>query len=226
MAAGIFFWAGFRGKAATAGNGSGAATMACPRELTLNEDGRAGTRFLPEVDAWFPREEEPLNEKRLTTDGGSWSFFPGGFTARAETAPAFAYAADMPADYRLRFRLRLQGAWPTAMLLLRTEPDSRRGAFAQPVDEGYQLIWEKESGLLRLRELYMWDQRSDLAVVPWRAAEGCCQVDLLLHGDLLEVGLDGESSLVCRLLKHPKGDLAFCVQDGALTLEGLELRTQ
>lgn len=200
--------------------------MACPRELTLNEDGRAGTRFLPEVDAWFPREEEPLNEKRLTTDGGSWSFSPGGFTARAETAPAFAYAADMPADYRLRFRLRLQGAWPTAMLLLRTEPDSRRGAFAQPVDEGYQLIWEKESGLLRLRELYMWDQRSDLAVVPWRAAEGCCQVDLLLHGDLLEVGLDGESSLVCRLLKHPKGDLAFCVQDGALTLEGLELRTQ
>lgn len=39
-------------------------------------------------------------------------------------------------------------------------------------------------------------------------------MDLLLHGDLLEVGLDGESSLVCRLLKQPKGDLAFCVQDG------------
>ena len=82
------------------------------------------------------------------------------------------------------------------------------------------LLFDRADGLLRLREAYQWDQRPDLAAIPWNPREGAfTQVDLLLHNDILEINLDESESLVYRLMKHQDGGLAFCVQDGVMQLQ-------
>lgn len=186
---------------------------ACPRELTIDHSGRPASRFFQELDRLFPYSVPLFTGEQFVSSRGTWSWTGDGFSAW----DGFAVTSVCPQDYRLRCQLNLEGSVAVGMVLLRTHgPEQFPSAEA---DNGYALLFDRPSQLLRLRELYQWDQRPDLAVVPWRTYDGPTQVDLLLNGDILEVNLNDSESLVCRLMKAPTGGLGFCVQDGGMTVQ-------
>lgn len=194
--------------------------MACPRELTVDGSGTPHSRFVPELDVLFSQRYDTLDENSLCVSCGEWSWESRGFSAGASDRAAYAYMLSAPQNYRLTCRMRLQGEHTTGLWLLRLQSSEQRRSFAEPVDEGYMLLFDRADGLLRLREAYQWDQRPDLAAIPWNPREGAfTQVDLLLHNDILEINLDESESLVYRLMKHQDGGLAFCVQDGVMQLQ-------
>lgn len=196
---------------------------ACPRELTLEADGTPRTRFFRELDTVFGRRAV-LSAGDMTVGCGPWTGGGDRFDAGTEDAPAFASLPSAPDDYRLRFSMELQGEHAVGMWILRAESAESYGTWAEPVDEGYALLFDRADGMLRLRESYQWDQRPDLAVIPWQPGkDGRVDVDILLHGDILEVCLDNAGTMVYRMMKHPRGTLAVCVQDGTMRVRAMRM---
>ncbi len=193
--------------------------MACPRELTVDGSGTPHSRFVPELDVLFSQRYDTLDENSLCVSCGEWSWESRGFSAGARPGRLCLYAvssAELPAD----LPYAPAGEHTTGLWLLRLRSSEQRRSFAEPVDEGYMLLFDRADGLLRLREAYQWDQRPDLAAIPWNPARAhlrrwiCCCITIFWKSIWTN-----PKAFVYRLMKHQDGGLAFCVQDGVMQLQ-------
>jgi ribosomal protein L27 len=191
-------------------------TLACPRELYLDETGNAACRFIRELDDMLP---SPVSEGSVSASAFAYGAVErrgdDGFVLR----DGFLHWGGVPGDYRLRFSMRPGGDHAVITAFLRTCDGER--PWARPVSQGYQLIFDYPAGALRLREHYEWDQRIDIAVIPLtRSAKDATRVDILLNGDVLEVNINERETLVSRLTKYAQGGLGLHAADGAVDVSG------
>lgn len=188
--------------------------MALPRELYIGGDGEPCARFACEVDACFPYENTQHRLENAIRSYGEITSSSGNTVISSGMAIFDSFAAD----YRLRFDLSVHDPYAIPTLLLRASPKFGTHGSDDPAN-GYQLIFDFPSGMVRLREFYQWDQRPDLAVIPLRT-DGRTKkvsVDLIVHKDILELCINDAENLVYRMPKYETGTLGVIVQDGSVS---------
>ena len=92
---------------------------------------------------------------------------------------------------------------------------------AEYLDEGYMLMLDASEGMIRLRRHYVWDQRNDIAVIPYtyRPSEPIRLVILRTPG-IIEISVDNAQTMVSRTLSDTSGGFAISVQDTDATVSG------
>lgn len=198
--------------------------MLFPRELTIDSDGNPRTRFsrvlwkLFSVPYALP---DPQPDLQAQAEG---AYMPGkdGFTLSAPTGGAMVYYSALPEPCAMRFTLSLSSQ--NGMLILFLACGTAYGETV--LDTGYLLIFDAAEGMIRLRRHYMWDQRPDIAVIPWQYTPGTVYpVELIMDNGILEVGVNNSETLVSRLLNYAPGGLAISVQDACAVISGMAVYT-
>ena len=121
-------------------------------------------------------------------------------------------------------KIRLSDLNGQALILLGTHT----GTKGSPVTEnGYQIMLDPSENLIRLRKHYVWDQRNDIAVLPYAfPKDGAVSLEILRHDGILEVSVDGEQTLVSRMLTDAHGGIAFSVQDTEAEISDFSVYTR
>ncbi len=184
--------------------------MLFPRELRV-ENGTPKTRFVREIGKVFPKRSDALVPAAFTFCNEGWKVTETGFVASSPEGGTLAYAPNLPDTCLIKMKIRLSDLNGQALILLGTHP----GTKGSPVSEnGYQIMLDPSENLIRLRKHYVWDQRNDIATIPYPFREGgAVSLEILRHEGILEVGVDGEQTLVSRMLTDTHGGIAFSVQD-------------
>ncbi|MHB1485635.1 MAG: glycoside hydrolase family protein [Saccharofermentanales bacterium] len=173
--------------------------LAIPRELYI-KDGSPATRFVNELDSMFPHGKI-INNDNIHVDAVD----KGIITSFEET----------PADYRLQANFELEGGNLNLCLFIRADDEIRNG---------YAIIFDRPAAMIRLRELYEWDQRPDLAVIPWYdSSSSSLSVDLVVHEDILEMCVDSAYTMVSRFMKNAGEKLAIYIQDGVVDIKSISI---
>jgi hypothetical protein len=202
-------------------------TMALPRELYIDEQGRVATRLVREIIAackddatsnqgagvFVPAAEDPVSIDRdaitLAPDTG---------------AAAMAVWKDAPADFFFTSDVRLApGA--TLDILLRANPMAQRRGQAVPnaLDDFYILSLDGHRNLVTLKHGDVWNRmpamRSQAIDLPTTRP---FTLHMMLHGDILEVFVDDRISVTARV-QLPAGALAVLGRDGTAALQDLRI---
>lgn len=169
--------------------------LAIPRELFVI-DGSPATRFIPELDSMFSNKT---------------GLFPGDMHVDATDKGLFAPIIDAPSDYRVKSGFELAGENLNLCIFIRTD---------DKIKNGYAIIFDRPAAMIRLRELYEWDQRPDISVIPWYDSDSpSLSIDLVVHDDIMEMCVNDSYTHVSRLMKNSGGKLAFFVQDGCIEMK-------
>lgn len=199
--------------------------MLFPRELTIGEDGTPSTRFAPALWQLFNKPAEGFEPEKASRDEG----------VRVENHVIRAMAADRgtlirfpvtPDPFALRMKVKL--TLETASLTLIIGAHLAYWPCGEELDEGYQVIFDRAERMVRLRKHYMWDQRNDIAVIPFDVDfDGGFNVELIVkdvgQNAIIELSVDGRQTLVSRLLGYRPGVMAMSFQDTRAEIEGFEV---
>ena len=197
--------------------------MLFPRELRV-EDGTPKTRVVREIDAVFPKRSAAFSPSSFTFCNDGWTSTETGFTASSPVGGTLAYAPDLPDTCLIRMKVSLSNPNGQILILLGTHTGTKNS----PVTEnGYQIMLDPSEHLIRLRKHYVWDQRNDIAVIPYTFdKDGTVSLEILRHDGILEVGVDGEQTLVSRMLTDAHGGIAFSVQDTVAKITDFSIYTR
>jgi hypothetical protein len=184
------------------------------REIIISED-KVSTRFLDELSHIFsvsvPVYFKAVRGKLVRNQKGF--VLENGFAR-----------ATCPGNFRLRMCIALQGDYACFTLFFRLNTINPEGA--RQYEKGWMLIFDKGACDVRLREMYEWDQRPDLARTQWDYSKNelFC-LDIIVHEDILEVNIDEECGLNARISGVQHGDLALNIMDGTIEVSDIKLDT-
>ena len=200
-------------------------SMALPRELYLLPDGSPATKCVPEVcEQLISHSKRCIETEFFSAITGEWVIEKNRMVGNAVYTGALAFWSDAPADYFMSFSIRLSYGSDVSFLIRTNRSESFTDISSKAIDEGYQLIFDALEKTIKLRELYVWDQRPDIAYIHYDfSGEEYTNCKLFLHGDILELFAGEKRSLVSRLLKHPNGGLGIHVGCGCAELAGLSI---
>lgn len=198
--------------------------MLYPRELTIDGDGNPQTRFarglwdLFSVPYPLPEPKPDLSAGK----SGAYQGWDGGYTLSAPNGGAMVWYPAMPEPYAMRFSFSLSSANGTLTLLIACGT-----AYGETsLDTGFLVLFDAAEGMVRLRRHYMWDQRPDIAVIPWHCTAGEeCPVELIVDSGILELSVGSRETLVSRLLPYAPGGFGISVQDARATIADLAVYT-
>ena len=197
--------------------------MLIPRELRMKGKTPV-TRFVPELDKAFIREVPGLSPEQLIFCGDGWEKKNDSFSAASPAGGTLAYFRDLPAVCRIRTNVTVQDKNGLILFLIGVRPCYHTEK--ECLDEGYALLLDPSENLVRLRRHYEWDQRNDIAVIPFEFPIGKpFFLDIVLDGGIIEVGVDREQTLVSRMLDFHTGHLAISVQDTKASFEDFSCTT-
>ena len=192
--------------------------MLFPRELRLQDGRTPQTRFAREITQMFSEKDGAIRPEKATlcgknviADGESLTFQPekGGCMAKWEQLPDCGF---------IRMDVTMSSPWGTVSILL--------GIHGEP-EQGYGLHIDPTEGVLALRRHYEWDQKGQIAAIPWRYGAGeKIRLEILRHGGILEVCVNGQQTLVSRLLEDCSGGMAIAVWDCDAVIGGLQVYTR
>ena len=184
--------------------------MLFPRELRM--DGvTPKTRFAREIDQWFPRRDEFLIPSFLTSCNEGWTVTETGFCAESLEGGIMGYYPTLPDTCLIRMKVKLSQQNGQVLILLGTHVGTKG---SPETENGYQIMLDPSERLIRLRKHYVWDQRNDIAVLPYLFdPDRAVSLEILRHDGILEVSVDGEQTLVSRILTDTRGGFALSVQD-------------
>jgi len=201
--------------------------MLLPRELRLLSDGIPATSLPHEVLQALLESDATSGRGAtiFTTAGGSWHMSRAGLAASPTAGQsALASWSDAPADFCLQADVTF-GPGATLAILLRGHSDEK--AFwsnKTPLDQGYEIFFNPADGTVVLHEFYQWHQRMALKTIGLDGLiTGALHIEVVLHGDILEVFLDRRRSLVHRLLKHLDGALGLLASDGSVDITNMRI---
>lgn len=201
--------------------------MAIPREFYLLSDGTPAIKCVPEVANFFT-EDATKGKGAHVFEGltGDWNTKFGDISGYAYNGGSLAFWKDAPDDYYIEADIFFESNNSSAAFYIRTNPSPKAmGEFCCNTDEGYQLILDPVENMIRLRELYQWDQRNDIASIPYSFdMETATNCKMFVHGDILELFVGEKQSLVSRLLKYPLGGLGLYAQDGRVDFRNLSVK--
>lgn len=184
--------------------------LAILRELYM-KDGLPATRFISELDDVFTHNVKSFQKSNILLSSGAWNFTENEISADAFSHSAFASLVECPSDFRFKSTVSMNGNNLVFHLIIRAD---------EAVQNGYKIIFDRPGKMIRLRELYVWDQRIDLAVIPWYDADqDILKIDLVVHHDLLEICINEACTMVSRLMKFSGDKMAYYIQDGHITLK-------
>ena len=188
------------------------------------ENGSPKTRFVREIERVFPKRSDAFAPATFIFCNEGWKATETGFVASSPAGGTLAYAPDLPDTCLIRMKIKLSDLNGQALILLGTHT----GTKGSPVTEnGYQIMLDPSENLIRLRKHYVWDQRNDIATIPYTFREGgAVSLEILRHEGILEVGVDGEQTLVSRLLSDAHGGLALSVQDTSVCISDLSVHIE
>ncbi|MBP3300799.1 MAG: hypothetical protein J6M34_04785 [Clostridia bacterium] len=192
--------------------------MLFPRELRM-EDGNPKTQFAREINRVFSVRYEKIGVDTFEFCNDGWTVSENKLFASSPEGGTMAWVPDLPDSCLIRMKLSFSDLNGQALILLGTHV----GTKDSPVTEnGYQIMIDPAERLIRLRKHYVWDQRNDIAVIPYSFGEDrTISLEILRHDGILEVGVDGEQTLVSRLLSDAHGGLALSVQDTSVCISDL-----
>ncbi len=192
--------------------------MLFPRELTF-ENGTPKTRFARELDGLFAQKAEG----ELIPCAGQWQQENGSVKVNAPVGGALAHFEALPERFLLKTTLVFSTEYMSAGIIFGGKP-GHSGKKEEILDDGYILYYEPAEGVLRLREHYEWDQRPDLAILPWQTGEDLSvELEILCDKNIVEISVGKSQTMVYRSFKGLEGALGLLVQDGACEFKDLEI---
>ena len=200
--------------------------MLFPRELRLLEDGRTpATRFIPGIARLFCRENRAIVPEILIPGEAGWRVDGGEIFAEGPAGGTMAGWKDLPATCYMQIDLTIESPAGQAIFLLGGEHAGWSGdPETEWTDTGVKLIVDLPAGLLRLREHYQWDQKDEIAILPYRFRAGeKISLEILRDGEILEVGVNGEQTMAAVIPGCRAGNFGVSVQDGAVHIHRLSV---
>ena len=202
-------------------------SMALPRELYLDEQGRVATRLVPEIiaackdDATSGRGAAvftPVQEDSVSRDRGT-------ITLATETGrTAMALWKDAPADFLLTADVTLT-ADATFSLLLRGNPNNPQPGKtpSNVLEDYYSLSLDAHTNLVTLKRPDVWNRMPALRTQSLHLpTTRPVKLHVMLHRDILEAFVDDRISLTSRV-QLPTGGLALFARDGSVLLENFRI---
>lgn len=142
---------------------------------------------------------------------GGWTVTETGFCVDSPEGGTLAYYPSMPDTCLIRMKISLSSSNGQIRILLGTHIGTKN---SPETENGYQILLDPSEGMVRLRKHYIWDQRNDIAVIPFTfPKDRAISLEILRHNGILEVGVDGTQTLVSRLMGDASGGFAISVQD-------------
>lgn len=197
--------------------------MAIPREWYLLPDKTPATRCAASVLAHARRNPVKNFVEELSLETGVWDRVETGWIHRGTEGGMLLYEKTPP-HFMFECRLRFKSRNSSASLMFRTNKVESKGAFACVTDSGYKIIFDSAEGLIRLREISEFDQKNDIAYIPYQLmAEEYIQVQLFVHKNMVELFVGNKKSLISRILLFDKGEFAVHAQDGCIEMRDMKM---
>ncbi|MBC7287101.1 MAG: family 43 glycosylhydrolase [Armatimonadetes bacterium] len=213
----LFGWVPTRAGACDDGAWEWGGHMAIPRVLVPQTDGAV----LPAMPAEYAaagdvdREQRPIESGAVKPLRGMWAF--GSQAAEVSAPDGVALARiDVPANFVATFEVNLGSSAVDAGVLLRMREDG---------SAGWKVGIEQSN---RRLALYRWDAWGDpepeisrpLRVNP----DEPLTVQVVCHGSIAEVFVDGKASLATRAYHPADGWMGLWIANGMARIEGLVIR--
>lgn len=198
--------------------------MLFPRELRLLEDGKTpATRFIREITKLFDKPNADIIPNKIVPGGPGWQVKDNRITASVPSGGTMAGWKHLPTTCYMNLDLRIEDLNGEVELLLGVTSDSWSGNPAvEWADKGVKLIIDPSEGLIRLREHYEWDQKSEITILPYRFEKGQpIHLEILRDGEILEVGINEERTVAALIPDSNGGNLGISVQDTSVVIENL-----
>jgi len=200
--------------------------MLLPREFYLLPDGTPATRLPDEIRTHYRMKSNksyPADVFKPLT--GKWKVTADALVSAPTTGIAhLAYWKNAPADLYVSADLEFCASSSVSILLRCTTDDTAFWPDQTPLDHGYALHIDPLENRITLRKAYQWDQCSDILSTYHKMTDHNLSIEMFLHGDILEVFLDGRRTIVSRLLDNPRGSLAFISRDGRVRICNIRLK--
>lgn len=187
-----------------------------PREWRFGKN-TPRSRFAEEVDEFFSLPAAEMLPERAILCSDGWCVEGESFEADPRNGGALLAFETMPQVCRVQFDLSIDDALGTVAILLSTTDYSGEDEW---LGLGYQILIDPSEGMIRLRKHYEWDQRPDIAVIPFVfPVNQSIHVDLLIDDTILEASIDGAQTLVSRMLEARGGGFGISVWDTHAKIE-------
>lgn len=200
--------------------------MLFPRELRLLEDKKTpATRFVREIEKIFNKPNADIVPEKIVPGGPGWHVMGNTICVDKPDGGTMAGWKNLPSTCYIKIELTMEELIGQVNILLGTVHDYWSGdAETEWTDKGLQLIVDPSSGLLRLREHYEWDQKDEIAILPYQfTANKTISLEILRNGEFLEVGLNGEQTMVALIPDFCGEHFGISAQDSAVKIEHLSV---
>ncbi|MBQ7982439.1 MAG: hypothetical protein IJ302_02635 [Clostridia bacterium] len=200
--------------------------MLFPRELRLLDDGRTpATRFIREIEQLFHIPNFMIVPEKMQPGSTGWHTDGVSISVDRPNGGTMAGWRDLPGTSYMQIDFTVTDPTGQIHFLLGTEHGGWSGdPDTEWTDTGVQLIVDLPTGLLRLREHYEWDQKDEIALLPYRFTAGeVIHLEILRDGEILEVGVNGEQTMVAVIPDCRAGNFGISVQDTALEIHRLSV---
>lgn len=182
------------------------------RELTFDGGTTPQTRFVGALETVFSKKDSSISAEKAVFCGPGWSLTEDGLHASAPVGGTIAAFSKIPDVCRITADLSMTDK--RGQLTLFIGCHHAYSTESEYLDEGYMLILDASEGMIRLRRHYMWDQRNDIAVMPYSFCPSKpIHFEILRDRGILEICVDQKQTMVSRTLSDKPGGLAVSVQD-------------
>ncbi len=198
--------------------------MLAIRELSFENDRIPQTKFTDELTRVFSKPVPSLSPENALFWKGDWKTDGTGFSVSSPTGGTMAIYREMPDTCLVDMEITITEKTGVIQILLGTHGKGKDTV--RYTREGYFLMLDAGEQMIRLRRHYQWDQRNDIAVIPFRFIPGKpFRLRILRNLGILEAEVDGKQTLVSRLLQDAHGGLALWVQDTDAEIKNFRVLT-
>ena len=198
--------------------------MLCVRELSFADGKTPQTRFVGALETVFSEKDPAVTAENAVLCGPGWRVRGDTLYASSYDGGTMAAFPTLPDVCRISVDIAMTDKHGLVDLFLGTH--SAYSTEKEYLDEGYVLMLDAAEGMIRLRRHYMWDQRNDIAVMPYSYAPSKpIHLDILRDRGILEICVDRKQTMVSRTLSDAPGGLAISVQDTDASVTGLAVYT-
>lgn len=183
-------------------------------EAVQNEDGTLAFRIPPEV---------------LASRSTEWESDLPSAEVIAPTSHAVSVASrDLPASFAARVDLELDEGTRAAGILLRTDEAGERGYVLRLEPTAGRMVLDRWPR--RITGTEQWQVSGDVPHIlelerPADLSGAAHHLDILIDGDILVVGLDGQVTLSTRIYDHARGRFGIFATDGGIRILDLAITT-
>ena len=200
--------------------------MLFPRELTFSMDGKTPkTRFIDEINQLFCVRNDDITPLNMFVTGDEWKTEGKTIQVKKPVGGTMASWKNLPDTCRIKLTLRIKQTEGQVHIILGAVHDYwSMDAETEWTDKGTQIILDPASGLIRMRDHYEWDQKDEIAILPHNFnLDEPIHLDILRDGEIIEVGLNEEKTMVALIPDWQTGNFAISVQDSDVVIEDMQI---